>query len=170
MVFFLCGLWHGASWHFVFWGLYHGAFLVLERTGLTRILNRLTKPLRHAYALLVIMIGWVLFRAESLAGAASYFKALVGAGVPHSQFLRFNYFLTPELVLVVILGVLGAMPAVPFFRRKIEALVQRMDGRMGVAAELTLGAVRAVIIMGLFTYSSALSAAGTYNPFIYFRF
>jgi alginate O-acetyltransferase complex protein AlgI len=170
IVFFLCGLWHGASWHFVFWGLYHGAFLVLERTGFTKTLNKLAKPLRHGYALLVIMIGWVLFRAESLAGAGAYFKAMSGVTIPQAQFLKFSYFLTPELVIVLLVAMVGATPAVPFLRRHIEAVVKRIEGPLRVPADFAMGMLRAVIIMALFISSSALSAAGTYNPFIYFRF
>ena len=66
IVFFLCGLWHGASWTFVIWGLYHGTFLVMERLGLADRLMRLWRPLRHLYLLIVVMVGWVLFRADTL--------------------------------------------------------------------------------------------------------
>src|SRR4051812_8670704 len=62
LVFFLCGLWHGASWNFVIWGLFHGTFLVVERLGLAAAVRRLWAPLRHAYLLLVVMVGWVFFR------------------------------------------------------------------------------------------------------------
>jgi hypothetical protein len=77
-VFFLCGLWHGASWTFVVWGLYHGAFLVLERLGLAAWLGRMPRALRHVYALLVVMVGWVFFRAESLSAAAGLLQAMAG--------------------------------------------------------------------------------------------
>ena len=80
IVFFLCGLWHGASWTFVVWGLYHGVFLVLERVGLAARISALASPLRHAYALLVVMVGWVFFRADTLTGAAAMLAAMVGAG------------------------------------------------------------------------------------------
>ena len=66
LVFFLCGLWHGASWTFVVWGLYHGVFLVLERAGLAARVGMLPRTLRHAYAVLVVMVGWVFFRADTL--------------------------------------------------------------------------------------------------------
>jgi alginate O-acetyltransferase complex protein AlgI len=87
LVFFLCGLWHGAAWNFVLWGLYHGAFLVLERLGrgssagerLGARLARLPAPLASLYTLLVVMVGWVLFRAESLGDVGRFLAALVGA-------------------------------------------------------------------------------------------
>src|SRR4029077_2862253 len=65
-VFFLCGLWHGASFSFIVWGLYHGVFLVLERAFLGKLLERLPGLVRHAYTLLVVMVGWVFFRADTL--------------------------------------------------------------------------------------------------------
>src|SRR3954452_11314087 len=64
-VFLLCGLWHGASWTFVVWGLYHGLFLVIERIGLGAALQRVGREYRHLYVLLVVTVGWVFFRAET---------------------------------------------------------------------------------------------------------
>ena len=80
LVFFLCGLWHGAAWTFVFWGLFHGAFLVLERAGLAKWLEELPYPVRHAYLLLVVMLGWVFFRADTLAGGIAMIAAMFGLG------------------------------------------------------------------------------------------
>src|SRR4029079_875958 len=74
-VFFLCGLWHGASWNFVIWGLFHGTFLVVERLGLAAAIHRLWRPLRHLYLMLVVMIGWVFFRAETLPGSIAFLRA-----------------------------------------------------------------------------------------------
>jgi len=76
-VFLLCGLWHGAAWNFVAWGAWHGLFLVLERAGLLAWRSRV---LRHVYLLLVVIFGWVLFRADGLGHAAAYMTAMLGAG------------------------------------------------------------------------------------------
>ncbi|SFS85879.1 alginate O-acetyltransferase complex protein AlgI [Succinivibrio dextrinosolvens] len=76
IVFFLCGLWHGANMTFVVWGLYNGLFLVLERLFLGNILDRLPKVLSHSYAVLVVLIGWVFFRADSLSQAIEYLKVM----------------------------------------------------------------------------------------------
>lgn len=65
-VFVICGLWHGAAWTFLFWGAYHGALLVIERLGLGRMLERMPHLVRHCYALLAIIIGWIFFRADSM--------------------------------------------------------------------------------------------------------
>src|SRR5207249_1037992 len=80
-VFFLCGLWHGASWTFVVWGLFHGAFLVAERLGLAAAVRSWRAPLRHAYLLVVVMVGWVFFRAESLTAAIGFLRAMTGLTV-----------------------------------------------------------------------------------------
>lgn len=72
LVFFLCGLWHGASWTFVIWGLYHGLFLVVERLGLIQLLKTIPVFFRHVYTMLVVMVGWVFFRAETLDQALAY--------------------------------------------------------------------------------------------------
>src|SRR5262249_43404438 len=77
-VFVLCGLWHGASWTFLVWGLYHGLFLVLERAGLGGLLERLPRPLRHAYALRAVLVGWVFFRAATLSEAVVFLRAMFG--------------------------------------------------------------------------------------------
>ena len=79
-VFFLCGLWHGASWTFVVWGLFHGLFLVAERVGGRLGVPPFPWPLRHAYVVVVVMVGWVLFRTETLAGATSFLAAMFGLG------------------------------------------------------------------------------------------
>ena len=77
-VFVLCGLWHGTSWNLVVWGLYHGTFIVLERAGLALTIKQLPAPLRHVYLIVVVMIGWVFFRAESVVAALVFLNALAG--------------------------------------------------------------------------------------------
>ena len=77
-VFVLCGLWHGTSWNFVIWGLYHGTFIVLERAGLAATIKQLPAPLRHGYLIVVVMIGWVFFRAEGVLAALVFLNALAG--------------------------------------------------------------------------------------------
>lgn len=76
VVFFLCGLWHGANMTFVLWGLYNGLFLVLERIFLGDVLNRIPKLLTHAYAILVVLIGWVFFRSDSVSQAFDYLSVM----------------------------------------------------------------------------------------------
>ncbi|MBJ6949612.1 hypothetical protein JG666_20335, partial [Vibrio cholerae] len=74
----LTGLWHGASWTFIAWGLYYGFIISIEKAGFEKILNKLWKPLQHAYVLLIVMIGWVFFRADNFAYSFQYLKAMFG--------------------------------------------------------------------------------------------
>ena len=171
-VFFLCGLWHGASWTFVVWGLFHGAFLVLERLGgrdpgAPQSLVR--RAVGHGYALLVVVIGWVLFRADTLAGAGGMLRAMAGfsSGLPTTY--PWSWYATPELLLALVAGVVGATPVMPALARRLAA------GRgTGVGAETTLpwaaSALAVLALAVLLGASIMLSAARTYSPFIYFRF
>ena len=168
-VFFLCGLWHGASWTFIVWGLFHGFFLVLEKTRWEGVLASLPRPLRHAYAIFVVMMGWVLFRADSFAGAGHYFAALFGLGhAPHPQ--PFFRYATNQVLFNAAVGAAFSMPLWAFVKRSavttfnsLPSSRRRIYFAFGQIAEIAL--VLAVLLL-----TAALLAGGTYNPFIYFRF
>ena len=166
-VFFLCGLWHGASWNFVIWGLFHGAFLVIERLGLARGVRSMWSPLRHAYLLVVVMIGWVFFRAETLPGALGVLGAMTGLGHAEPTIYDVTWYLTPEVVVAMIAGAIAATPIAPMLGKALST-----DG--GEAASVRFAWLpSAAMTAGLFVLLAAsvmLSAARTYNPFIYFRF
>jgi alginate O-acetyltransferase complex protein AlgI len=166
-VFFLCGLWHGASWNFVIWGLFHGAFLVIERLGLARRVQSIWSPLRHAYLLIVVMIGWVFFRAETLPGALGMLTAMTGLGHAEPTVYDVTWYLTPEVVVAMVTGIVAATPIAPTLGR---ILWTDGDAEASVRfAWLPSAAVTAGLFVLLFA-SVMLSAARTYNPFIYFRF
>ena len=78
IVFALCGLWHGAAWNFLVWGLFHGFFLIMERMVPLRTIAGPGRILMHIYVLGVVMAGWVLFRADSLGEALVFFQAMIG--------------------------------------------------------------------------------------------
>jgi alginate O-acetyltransferase complex protein AlgI len=167
MVFFLCGLWHGASWNFVVWGLWHGAFLVVERFIHDRRRQAhfptLLSPLTHAYTLLVVIIGWVFFRADTLAYAAEFLNAMAGLGRARPTAFPPAFYLTPELWLALIAGVIGSMPWVP-------ALSTRVERDPDPARRTPIQALSAAALVALLVASILQMAARTYNPFIYFRF
>ena len=166
VVFFLCGLWHGASWTFVAWGLFHGAFLVLERAGLAALLRRAGAFARHAYVLLVVMTAWVFFRADTLPQALAFLRAMAGLGEARPTPYAVGWYLTPELGLALLAGVVGAMPVMPAlaaWRGRLAAA-----GRGLPAAALDWSATAALLL--LLVLSATQVAARTYNPFIYFRF
>ncbi len=159
IVFFLTGLWHGASWNFVVWGLFHGCFLVLERIfPIEKMLH--FRLLKSIYALLVVMVGWVFFRAETLGAACDYLKRMF---VPYNM-ESYSKYLSNEFVYVAILAFVccgfGAM-----LYRKIFAAMKR-DGWGDVLIKALNPAFCALIAY----FSVLLLASNTYNPFIYFRF
>ena len=168
-VFFLCGLWHGASWTFVAWGLFHGTFLVLERTSWGTALDKLPRPLRHAYTVFVVMMGWVLFRSDTFAESANFFAALFGAGhVVQAQPL--HRYAGNEVIWALCLGVAFSMPLWGAIKNAGNRLGQIIPGK-AQAVYFGLGqVVEIVMIVALLLISSAWLAGGTYNPFIYFRF
>ncbi len=157
IVFLLCGLWHGASWPFVLWGVWHGAFLVIERAGLDRVVARIG-PLGHGYALAMVMGGWVLFRCETLAQAVGYYAALVGKAQGDAVRHPLAEFLDPFVLTTLVTGIVFATPLA-------RLLGRRRDRWGGVAMGLDVAWLGIV-----FALASAFLAAGTYNPFIYFRF
>jgi alginate O-acetyltransferase complex protein AlgI len=167
LVFLLCGLWHGASWTFLIWGVYHGFFLVLERVPVVgRLLDRLPAPLQHAYVLLVVLVGWVFFRADTFVHALAYLQAMVDfsrAPLFNSQlFLALNN----EFSLTLVAAVIGSAP--------VFALLQRWRaGRPIVSAPAVrwLAATAQVGSLGfVLVYSIAAVLGGAHNPFLYFRF
>jgi len=166
LVFLLCGLWHGASWTFVVWGAWHGLFLVLERTRAARRLQASPlAPLGHAYTVLVVMAGWVFFRADTLGHAGRYFLALAGFGGPDkATALALALVLTPKMLLGIAAGVIGSLPAIP----AIASCWRRLSGR--VVPAWTGGALVFLGLAGIFFFSVGFLASGSFNPFIYFRF
>jgi alginate O-acetyltransferase complex protein AlgI len=169
LVFFLCGLWHGASWTFVIWGLFHGGFLVLERVGLGARVYALPSPLRHAYALLVVMIGWVFFRADTLAKAVTMLAAMAGAGggapAPYAPAWYWN----AEVLLALAAGVIGSTPVLPALARRLSA-ASTEDGTGTVRLRLQPSMVAVFTLLVITMVSILLSASRSYSPFIYFRF
>ena len=151
IAFLLCGVWHGAQSTFVLWGLYHGALLIIERTKIGRALEKLPMLIQHSYALLAVMLGWVLFRAADLSQAVEFLKSLI----------------LGEAVLDIPCGYLniGALIAgicVALFSRYVYP---RQDSFAPVI-RLSVFALN----IALFIVSIAVLYSGTRNPFIYFNF
>ncbi len=164
IVFLLCGLWHGASWPFVLWGIWHGAFIVAERMGLDRILRRIG-PFAHFYALAAVMGGWVLFRCESLTQAGTYYAALLGFAPSDPSRTTLPQALDLLVIATIAAGIAFSTP----LARIIGGWRDRHTRKPGTATSLIL-TVDGVWVAAVGLMSGAFLAAGTYNPFIYFRF
>jgi alginate O-acetyltransferase complex protein AlgI len=168
VVFFLCGLWHGASWTFVVWGLYHGFFLVLERLGLGRALGRLWRPLRHLYVLLVVVAGWVFFRAETFPQAMAFFRSMVGLAPGDGIVCPLALYVDPEVLAGLVIGTVASIPILP----KLTGWWRGVGGRLEPTPGRTMGShlAECAFVMVLLIAATVRVFSGTYSPFIYFRF
>ena len=170
IVFLLCGLWHGASWVFMLWGAYHGLFLVLERVGLEKAIRKLPRPLQHIYLLFVVMIGWVFFRAETLDVAWGYIRCMMGCSVAGGVVMNAHMLLTPDLVILLVVGVIGVLPLSALGMTRVMAFVNRKEGVVHVVGRIGVSVLHVSVLMLLMVTCAMLLARGIYNPFIYFRF
>ncbi|RKN82778.1 MBOAT family O-acyltransferase [Ulvibacterium marinum] len=158
IVFFITGLWHGASWNFVIWGLYHGFFLILERLFLGNFLSKAPKLVSHVYTLLVVLFGWVLFRAETLEEAMVYMKGMFITSTMGNE-LVFQY-LNLYFVFVLVLALAFSTPIKNYFSNLVSNHISKSKQRIIVYP----------IVLFLFFFTILELAESNYNPFIYFRF
>jgi len=157
LVFLVCGLWHGANWTFVIWGAHHGAFLILERAGLAGVLAR-APLLARLYALAAIMTGWVWFRARDAEHALSFFASLAGFHDLSGISATTHLVLHPAAVAAMLIGAVLAT---------VKLDIARTLARLAPPAY----ALADTAAIALFLALSILSvAAGSYSPFLYFRF
>jgi alginate O-acetyltransferase complex protein AlgI len=170
IVFFFCGLWHGAQWTFVIWGLWHGIFIVLERLGFNRWLEVFWKPVRHAYVLLIVIFGWVFFRSETLSEALIFFQTLFGFSNGNRVEFPIQLFLNRAVILAFCAGVLFSGP-VPALAERIEKKALYESGDLTIRFVDWGISIGYVIVLAIILGTSVMSlAGGAYNPFIYFRF
>jgi alginate O-acetyltransferase complex protein AlgI len=160
LVFFLCGLWHGASWCFVIWGLYHGFFLMFERFKSTQnFLNSLPKIIQNFYAIFVIIIGWVFFRSADLPYAISFLKTMFS--------INSNAISAPNILRLAdsnliktsfIMAIIGFSPLV----KNLAVKISRKYRYTTLVFDLFL--------LIIFLLCALRISASTHNPFIYFQF
>lgn len=161
IVFFITGLWHGANWTFIFWGMFHGTFLLIERIGFGKILQRLPGIVQWGYAFFVVVIAWVFFKSDSIDQAIHYLGRMFGMTDPPTNF--FSVFTLISWKTIVLTGI--ACFSAFGFHRKIQQLLPKKE-----TVSIFQLSLQSVMILGLFLVSIVYLTAGTYNPFIYFRF
>jgi len=169
IVFLLCGLWHGASWTFVIWGLYHGAFLVAERTRFGSWMAKLPHPFRHGYCLLTVLVGWVFFRAGTFEQALDFLAAMAGVGGATPWPELASKYLHGEYLLAALIAVVASTPICPMIESWVSKrlFAEEQSSEFVRFVYLATVFVGCLIVLGLCCVSLA---AGTHNPFIYFRF
>ena len=146
-VFLLTGLWHGASWNFIAWGLLNGALIVFERFF---HIEKLPKTFGHIYFIIAVVVGWVIFRSENLSYALSYLNAIFT--FKNSAAINFSEYITNELIFTFVVSVFLSVPIFKHIEKYIPKFVQNCTYIL------------------LLIISASYIAVNTYQPFIYFRF
>lgn len=158
IVWFLTGLWHGATINFTLWGLYFCFFLIMEKTWLLKLLDKIPRVFSHIYALVVIYFGWLLFAWEDIHGHRVYMKAMLGMAGAEVVNKESLYLLVSNALLMVIMTI--GCTSLPKY------LAEKVTKRDGIGTSLCMSVYVAIILL----LSIAYLVNGTYNPFLYFRF
>lgn len=167
VVWLLTGVWHGASWTFIAWGVYYGVFIMLERAFLGKWLKAMPSWLSLSFTLFVVIIGWVFFRADDFPYAISYLQAMFGLhGGPLFDQQALYYLVQYGVVLTI--AIIGATPIPRIVVGKL--LSQELDETKSMTTRRIVGLVRVTGVTVLFFLSISYIVSSTFNPFIYFRF
>ena len=160
IVFLLTGIWHGAAWNFVVWGIWHGFFIIIEKIiNIKEFEQKHTQKwvrfLQHIYCIFAFLIGWVMFRSETMSYAWQYIKNMFGLVRVHDISYGMGYYIDNFEIIIFVCAIICSMP---LFNKMLE--VKNKFGRTLINIWLLI----------LFILSAATIASSTYNPFIYFRF
>ena len=160
LVWALTGLWHGAEWNFLFWGLYYGVLLILEKHVWGALMDRLPGVIQHIYTFVLVMVGWVFFFSPDLGSALDYIGMMFGMGASALADRQAVFLLTTHwlLFLLCILG--SSSIGWTILRAFMESYKKGRTQRI----------MSCVIYMGIFLVSVAFLVTETFNPFLYFRF
>lgn len=154
IVWLLTGLWHGAAWNFIIWGLYYGVLLIIEKYLLSGILKKIPAAVKHIVTLLLVIIGWVFFSAPNMSEAVRYLGSMFGAGTSFID-SQAKYLFGSNLIVLA----LGIFCATPIYKKIIDRFNPVRVDKIKIVAYPAL-----LILCIVFMVSE------TYNPFLYFRF
>lgn len=162
-VFFITGLWHGASWTFVIWGILHGVFIIIERLGFSRVLNKFPSFVSHFYLLFAVNVLWPFFRCDSISEALGYLQSMFSFNTATNvDFLSF--YLSKEIILMMVLATIFSMPVY----HKLNSILTAPS--LSTSNYKLLSFVKTGVLILLFVFCLFYVATDSYNPFIYFRF
>ena len=156
LVFLLTGFWHGASWSFVLFGIFHGTLVIIEKLGLNRIIEKFPRILASLYVFATVAFGIIFFSIDNLQCIISFYKSLFHFQTPN-VYHQLNLYLTFEWYTILILGLLLCFPTIEYIFEKIKNTQLRKN-------------LEAILLIGIFILSISELANTSYNPFIYFRF
>jgi alginate O-acetyltransferase complex protein AlgI len=164
LVFLLTGVWHGASWNFVIWGLWHGMFLSLERLGpVAWAMERMPRVLRTAYVLLIVLIGWVFFRAATLDQALLLLKRMIVTPAGATDLIDVFVMVTPRTLVMLALAFTLTLPLWPLVRDRWQQFIEQRRPMLGDLASAAYVAFVMLLAFGAI-------ASEQNSPFLYFRF
>ncbi len=169
LVFFITGLWHGASWTFVIWGFVHGTFLIIERVSENKFPGKLWRPLQHGYTIFVVLMAWVLFRANDISYAWSYYGALFGNASANFDMMIYSKIINKEFYILFAVSLLSAAGIFVKAQSFIDSKLENLKNNSAALTE-SYRVIQAVFLMGIFIACSVYLITSTYNPFIYYRF
>ena len=155
IVWMLTGIWHGAAWNFLLWGLYFGILLILEKFVLKRFLEKLPSFLKHVYAIFFILVGWVIFAFDDMSLLKEYaLKLFANPFIIDAQFMQYftNYFV------IIAVAIIFSMPIYPYVKEKFKF--------NNIIIQILIFAIYIILFMVV----TAMLVSDTYNPFLYFRF
>lgn len=156
IVFLATGLWHGASWNFIFWGIFHGFFILIERIKLKEILDKNKfKIINHIYSLVVVMFGWIFFRADNMKNGIEYVKSMFSGRLADN--LELLAIINNRLYVVLLIAIIFCGPIQEISKKYVKSGKEK-----SYKEPIIVGALMILCIMTL--------VSNTYNPFIYFRF
>lgn len=160
IVWMLTGLWHGAQWNFMFWGLYYGVILILEKYLWGSKIEKLPSAVQHIYAFVLVLFGWVFFFSPTLGYAGQYLKVMFGIGAK-GIFDKQGFFMIFTNWLLIVIAILASAPRGYKLLKKITGCWQSEEVR---------SIVTCAVYIAMFLLCIAFLVTETYNPFLYFRF
>ncbi len=170
IIFVLAGFWHGADWHYLLWGLYNGLFLALERRVINVDKYFRFVPIKWTYTMVVILIGYVFFRANTIEQAFPYVGAMFGfaqgTGAGHHPM----FYVQNETIIAFIAGVIGSGPTLPYLNEVITTALGRYNNRFARIMRPVFPIIKMVLLLLVLILSIITLSSGTHNPFIYYIF